>query len=335
MEDKSQIDKKRASSGWINIGTEEDGAILQMFNINEKHLIIKEKAIYELITADKVDPERKNIGLPNMIHRLVFGQGLQSAMVSKIFLTAKTLFAPQFFDDTIDVNSAVILSLEALKEFGDLEKNINDYLSCEKSEIEAYEKRKNDGNTSYALPAITDIETRCKTIFQKADHIEQILMEIIILFFPNEGLIKQSHYPKFQEIIKNKFGEGDPFYLFLEKVILFMRVVREFRNALDHRLNFIKIRDFDIQVDGTVLTPTVEFKHDDILVTRQALSGFLQLTLKTMIYVFETTMAHVGAKKVKKDFLNYQLREIPVAERHNKHVRFAFWSTLGGLEFFH
>ena len=72
MDEKDIIGKKRSSSGQINIGTEEDGAILQMFKIKGRHLILKEKAIYELITADQVDPDRQNIGLPNMIQRLLF-----------------------------------------------------------------------------------------------------------------------------------------------------------------------------------------------------------------------------------------------------------------------
>jgi hypothetical protein len=61
MGDEEQIDKKRSSSGRTNIGTEEDGVIMGMPNIKGRHLIFKERSIYELITADQVDPERNNM----------------------------------------------------------------------------------------------------------------------------------------------------------------------------------------------------------------------------------------------------------------------------------
>lgn len=73
MEDKRPIDRIRTCSGAAYIGSDEDGAIVDMINTSERLIILKEKAIYEHITADKVDPERMSIfavynGLDQSLH---------------------------------------------------------------------------------------------------------------------------------------------------------------------------------------------------------------------------------------------------------------------------
>lgn len=98
MPDKTDIEIKRNSGGVADIGTEEDGAIIDTFNLNEKIIIIKERALYEFMLADYVDPERTNILIPNSIQKLIIKQGCESEMVCRTFLTAKNLFQPQYFD---------------------------------------------------------------------------------------------------------------------------------------------------------------------------------------------------------------------------------------------
>ena len=71
MQEKKLVDKIRESSGQTEIGTDEDGAILEMKNYNGKVIIIKEKAIYELVFADDIDPERTNENLSPTINKLI------------------------------------------------------------------------------------------------------------------------------------------------------------------------------------------------------------------------------------------------------------------------
>src|SRR5262249_55523027 len=141
-----------------------------------------------------------------------------------------------------------------------------------------YEKRRSE-KASYQLPSIVNLETRCKTIFQKADHIEQILMEIITHFYPNQGLTKQSHFPKFQDVLKTIYGETDGFAEFIGKTLYFMRVVRELRNGFDHRLVIAKVTDFELQKDGNVLSPTIELNHKEVKLERTSLGEFLKVVL--------------------------------------------------------
>jgi hypothetical protein len=142
-----------------------------MITIGQKMLIVKEHAIYEMMQADYVDPDRTNINIPNTIQKRIVDKGSESPVVARVFLTAKTLFRNQFFNDTVDVQKALLLSLDLLKEVMSLESEIEQYLAKENEVSERYEKERN-AQASYALPFIGDVEKRCEKFFQNADHIE-------------------------------------------------------------------------------------------------------------------------------------------------------------------
>lgn len=70
-----------------------------------------------------------------------------------------------------------------LSELSILEKEINEYLTDENNVANEYEERK-QLKVSYKLPAVINLESKCKTIFQKANHIEQTLIDIVTEFYP-------------------------------------------------------------------------------------------------------------------------------------------------------
>lgn len=329
MKKKKPIDIKRDSGGMADIGSSEDGAILEMTKIGKRLIIVKEKAIYELMMADNVDPKRTNIDLPTNIQKLIIDKGADSEMVSKVFLTAKTLFKKELFDADIDLEKALTLSLNILQEMRQLENEINDYLNKEESLIQEYNSNK-ELKKSYAIPAFGNIETRCKTIFQKADHIEQILMEVITIFYPNENLTKQSHFPKLYEVIKNKYGEEDSFTKYLSSILDFMKLVRALRNALDHRLDVVKTFDFELQSNSDVITPTIELKkYRGSELKRQSLFELFKIILPNLIFVFENTITFISSKTFKPNPFAQGVKEIPVDKRRYKNVRYSFWSNIG------
>lgn len=335
MKEKRPIDRKRESGGTANIGTPEDGAIVGTTKIGERLIIIKEHSIYEFSLADDVDPERTNIGLPNNIQKLIIDKGTESEMVSRTFLTAKNLLKPEYLDQNIDSVKALTLILEILPELDTLQKEIADYLETEQRVSEKYEDNREKAS-SYIVPSIGNVETRCKTIFQKADHIEQMLIEMLSLFYQKEGLKKQSRFPNLHGILVEKYGEDDLFSKFVEDASGFMALVRNLRNALDHRLNFIKVTDFELQSNSDIISPTIELaKYRDTKLERQSLSDFLPIVLKNIILIIENTLAYVCNANARTHIFTYEVREIPDYQRSNKYVKYSFWSPLGVGGFYH
>jgi len=326
MKEKRPIDRIRNSGGHANIGTPEDGAIIEMKNIGGRLIIIKERSIYEMVFADKIDPERKNINLPPTINKLIIDKGAESEVVARVLLTAKTIFKPEYLIDTIDCDAVLSLVIDMLSEIFILEKEINEYSELEKKEAEAYNKRRTEKN-AFQLPSIVNLESRCKTIFQKADHIEQILMDIIFRFYPNH-LTKQSHFPKFHDVIKSIYGDEDSFSKFIENTLYFMTLIRNLRNEFDHRLDKVKVTNFELQENGSVLSPTIELKNRYVKLERTSLKNFLDITNKNLVEIIEVTFGFLAGRNVRTTGMKYQLREIPENKRKHKFVRYCFWMPI-------
>jgi hypothetical protein len=92
MEEQDPIAQRRSHGGKLDVGDGADGAIQSMMTIGKKIFAIKDRSIYEIVMADTLDPERTNINVPNMAHKLVLDQGVESLIVSQIFLTASMFF---------------------------------------------------------------------------------------------------------------------------------------------------------------------------------------------------------------------------------------------------
>jgi len=334
MSENQDIDKIRDSGGQFEIGSQEDGAINEMFEVDERLIIVKEKSIYEYFRADDVDPERTNISLPNNIQRKVIDQGSDSELIGRTILTAKTLFQTEFFDENVEIEKALSLSFEILQEMTTLENEIQEYIEEEEKLSEEYQTKTKKA-IDYSIPSIGNVETRCKTIFQKADHIEQTLMEIITIFYPDSDLTNQSHFPKFCKILKEKYGQDDPFVKYISSTLDFMRLVRNLRNALDHRLNFVTVTDFELQPDSNVLTPTIELaKYRGSKLERIALSELLPVVFNNLVLVFENTIAFLSDKNLKPSIVAQCVMQIPEEKRKYKNVRYSFWSPLGENGYF-
>lgn len=332
--EKRPIDRKRESSGQTEIGSEADGAIIEMFEFNDTLLIIKERAVYELVLADSIDPKRENFDLPTDIQRLILNGGTESELVCRSFLTAKRLFKEHYLLETIDSKKVLGLSLELTKELVALDNEINEYLNDVKRVGSEYNTQK-ISKGSYAIPSITNLETQCKTIFQKADHVTQTLMEIVTVFFPNEKLNKQSHFPKLYEILISKFGDNDEFVKFLGDSVKFLELIRSLRNCLDHRLSNVKVENFKLQPNLDVLSPTIEIDYRDSKLERTDLEIFLSIVKKNLMTVSEGLIAYLADKgtKERKGIPNY-VKFIPEDKRRNKYIQFSFWSPFGDGGFF-
>lgn len=328
MKDRRPIDRKRDSSGMADIGTKEDGAIVKMIKIGERLIVLKERSIYEFLMADDVDPERTNIKLPNNIHKLIIDKGSESEMVSRVFLTANTLLNKGNFDEEIDIEKVLNLTLDLIQELTILENEIQSYLIKEEEVSKDYESKKNK-QVSYSIPSIGNAKNRCTTIFQKADHIEQTLMKIITVFYPNDGLTQQSHFPKLYDIIKGKYGKDDGFVKFLNSILDFMKLIRNLRNALDHQLKGVEIHDYELAANSDVLAPSVELDFKGSKLERQSLSEFLKVLIPNYILICELTVVHLVGHNFKKSLMAQEIRKIPEEKRRNKFVKYSFYSPMG------
>lgn len=333
MNEERPIDNKRDSGGVFNVGTEEDGGIMETYDLNGRLLVIKEKSVYEVIFADTLDPKRENLILPSTTQRLLLTIGTESELFSRTFLTAKRLFDKKFLRGDIATDKALELTFELVIELNILDDEIQDYISIENKTIANYEERKSK-NLDHSVPSIPDIRTRCKTIFQKADHVLQAQMDIIRLFYPEFN--GTSYYKSFYSFLESKYGEQDHLVMFLRNTISFIMTIRNIRNCLDHRRSEIRINDFELQSTLEIHIPTIEIDYLESKLDKVSLAQYFSATKENLLSIFEYLIAYLCSKFIKSErILPSKVSFIPQERRRNKFAKFAYWSPLGDGGYFY
>jgi hypothetical protein len=335
MEEKEDEDirRRRSGGGRANIGTGEDGAILEMVNINEHLITIKEKSIYEFVLADTLDPERKRPNLPPNMHTKLLDRGSEDELVARTFLTAKTVFNHKHYPDSVNANKALLDMLDVVKELAAMETEIAAYNVEHNKACKLYEER--DDSRGFMLPAVPDMLTRCKTIFQKADQACQYLMVVIRVFYPEVGIKK--YYTDFEEIIQGKYGQSDPFARFLAQVVPFIMEIRRARNCLDHRKEELKLIGFELQDDNSVLSPTIEMNDAGSTIVRQDLLTYIKDAVGGLISLTEHMIPYLASKHIQPmGLIPVAVRMVPESQRLHKMIQFALWAPIGedGIYFF-
>lgn len=323
----NDINNLRNRGGQISIGSREDGAIIEMLNLNEHLLIIKENAVYELIFADDIDPTRTNPSLPLNSQKLLFEFGTESEIFSRLFLLAKRLFKTEYINPLINTTDSVWLVVDMLQELSEMKKESDSLIELEKQAIKDYDERKGTG-LDHATPSIVNIKTKCKTIFQKLDQFYQAQLALVRKFYPDFS--EQSYYSKFLEYLQNKYGENDDFFIFIQEVLPIILLSRNIRNCLDHRRSETTITDFELQIDSNILAPTIEINYNGSELKKTSLTNFLHEMIEDAVIIAENTIAFLTSKNLKTNrILPGYIKLIPEQERVNKYCKFAYWSPIG------
>lgn len=327
---KRPFDKKRDGAGSFMLqAADDDTGISEMFSLNEGLLLLTGKGIYEVKVADQIDPDRTNPKLPQNVQRQILTLGTESELVGRTLLTAKTLFADKFLPKSFDTKKAMSLSFDVLKDLVAMDTETSEFLATEKKEIEKMDSRpRNPG--SFTLPAITNVEARCKTFFQKADHIEQAAWDIVRLFYPT--IQTKCHFGKLLELAQKEYGADDGFTKFLQDALPFLLMVRNARDCLDHRnAKGANITNFVLLPDGHIIRPAIEIDFRDTKQSKAELGEFLPAVVKSMVNVFDTLLAFLCSKNPG-NILGWpiQVGFVPEDKRRNKFVRYSFGMPLNG-----
>lgn len=327
MNNYQDINNQRNRAGQVSIGSREDGAIMETFNLDEHLLIIKERAVYELVFADDIDPERTNPSLPLNSQKLLFEFGTESEIFSRLFLLAKRLFKVEYLNPSVNPSNSTWLVIDMLQELSEMKKEADSLMQQEKQAIVEYEARKEKG-LDHVTPSIPNIKTRCKTIFQKLDQFYQAQLALFRNFYPDFN--DQSYYSKFLEYSQNKYGENDDFSKFIETALPIILLSRNIRNCLDHRRSETIITDFELKIDSNILTPTIEIDYNGSKLDKTRLTDFLKNILENTIEIAEISIAYLVSKNLNPNRpLNGYVKMIPENERVNKFCKFAYWLPLG------
>jgi len=326
------INRYRESGGVISVGSEDEGQIDLVITVNGKMIVLKENAVYEIITADQIDPGRSTLEIPKMNQRLVIDLGTKTLIVSKTILAAHVLFQKGSFDN-IKRETAISLSVEALDDFYLLKLEF-DNLSREIQDEKTRYNFSNRTEETHIIPSIKSLHSKITTIFQKVDHIFQILVDIIRLYYPTDKKSQDTPFEQLSKHIADRYGESNQFSIYLNTMLEFFCHVRMLRNGLDHRLDFVEVSDFIIKHDFTIDDPSIALNHKNCRLSKRPLMPYLNNVFELLPIAFERILAVVAGDNISPSPLQFQIRYIPEEERVHQHVDYTLWSPIGDGGFY-
>lgn len=306
------------------IGTKADGDLKGAFHLNGNHFIIHENAIYEIEPVKNV----KQSNVPQFIHRLIIQQGANHPVVGQTIFQALQLVKSNFIDSKINKSELLEITLEILQEAKVLEQEVESYCELEKKLIQT--DQENNGNS---MPSIRDVTTRCKTVYQKAHHIQLLINKIILLFYP-DIINYQSEYETFINKIQEIYATESILFDKLKNWSISMNLIRELRNKLDHlNTNEVSVKDFYFNADRDprglyIMRPSIKLSSKKAKLSRTDLSKAFPNTIYTIISVYQDTLAFLINENLTEN-LKLEVREIPETQRMNKWLKYGYWSIYG------
>jgi hypothetical protein len=311
---------QRDRGGSFAIDNPDDGSpIKEMISLKDRLLIITEKCTYELQTADQIDPQRSNPRLPHNVQRRLFDLGIGSEALAKVFLQTTMLCKEGHLP--LDVLKAQRLALEALTEFAAMDHTAKAFKEIEKAGIERAEKG-NVQRGSLALPTIGGVDAHCKTFAQKAHFFGRAMLSVARLFYP-----KASNWDKLQEIVTTEFGPGDQFSKLLADVIPNLKMVLNLRDALEHQMQGVCVKDFTLEKNGNIAPPTVELNFRKSVLPRCSVVSLMDGLIVALPVYFEMMIVHLSSKFVLPVAgLPLSVALLPDTFQQAKHVRFGYWA---------
>jgi hypothetical protein len=221
---KRPIDRKRDAGGIMEIGTPDDqSAITAIFPIGDDLFAVKERGIYEVRLADRIDPNRTNIAIPNMQQR-VLNYGSDAPVVGRTLLTAKELFNPTYLPKNLDLTEALRLCFETLKDLAAMLDVAAALVQDQPAATRAVGHKGQKGG-AVALPAVGAIAARCKDFVQKADHSLQSVLGMVRVFYGKDA--GRQWFEGFTKLVSKRYGESDPFSQYLPSRAPFPKVHQE------------------------------------------------------------------------------------------------------------
>jgi hypothetical protein len=311
----------RDFGGNFSLHNPNDGSpIREAIVLGARLLMITDKCTYAIQIADQIDPDRTNPSLPHNVQQKLFDHGAESEVLCRSFLQAWRMFRKEF--QTVDVAQALQRSFEALGDLIAMHEAVESFKSAERLAIENIQSaQREDG--SYAISAVGNVRSHCKSFAQKADHCAAALMAIVRQFYPS---MKGKNWDDFCTLVTERHGSDDAFSRFLAVAVPRLQLVRNTRDCLEHiNLSGVTTRDFELHADGQVGVPSIEVNFRGSVVDRCSITSFMEGIAQEMLVAFEMTNVHMCAKNVQ-PFAGMPMTVAPLSEAYTKawRVRFGY-----------
>jgi hypothetical protein len=320
----------RSEGGYFSMGSDENDHVSGLVKVDDQLLCITQKNIRTVLMADDVDPDRTN---PNINHNIqeVIPYGSENKFVGKTLQQASILFEENSLLPHIDHNKGISIALSFLKEILSLDKVRDEYIIEQNDINESLIEMSSNGSIS-PVPCLPNLEQKLKNFILNADRAKGLIMDLVILFYPDIELSKNK--PSWEEQlhlkVKKSLGKKEQFTIFINDFKKFTQLLREIRNCIEHS----KDPGFKLELKNYVLTPkndidmpSISFIGKKNNLAKMRVVDFLELTTDNLLGIFELLMAYLSNFHANTFADNKRIViDIPEDKRpkNERHVRFRY-----------
>ncbi|MFT4275405.1 MAG: hypothetical protein QM576_03520 [Rhodopseudomonas sp.] len=321
---KRPIDKIRESALSMEIGEPgERSTITEFVKIADKLHIVTGSAIYRVMLADEIDPERTNPAVPNSQQK-VLHYGSESPLVCKTLLTAKQLFGEG--SPLADKSDAIRLSFECLRDLVALADSAQAF-SEEETSVRSRSFETRDQHRSLILPSTPNLAASCKEFILKSDHSLQSLFGIAKLFY---GANLKGWFEGLHSEICRHHGKDTQYCELSREVAVFCKSIRTTRNCIEHpkKNERVDVVDYSLTPRNEVIPPQISVTHPSFNQQAILVSDYMRQVTDHISDIFEILVAFMCSRNLRNlpesiPFL-YDVVEMPENTRANKLVRFRY-----------
>ena len=321
---KTPIDLRRDSAGSMAVGLPEEGNITDIYTVGDDRLLmIKDDAVYEIKMADMIDQGRLNPIIPNIQQRLL-SEGSRSEIVKSVLITSGRLFDPSYLQklDCQKIRNIAILATEELVAMGRIatltDKEVRGHLEALKGQ------KLKDG---LIIPNLDDARQRAKNFLQRADHfcreIFHITREFEKGFGDLDNLLKRAKAEK---------PANDDFLGFLERSVPYLKFIRNARNAVEHPIpqKRVDIRNFQLTDGAQIKPPSISIIHPKTPEPEASLSDFFLGTVLSLKNLYGHWIAHLCARHADFGGFSVGVMSTPQDRREAIHSDFMYAVAMDG-----
>lgn len=168
-----------------------------------------------------------------------------------------------------------------------------------------------------------------KSALNHADHFGASILQITRRF-----LGKVTSFESLLAKEKNGQTESPGSLESLEKLVSFLRFVRETRNSMEHptKQRHIEVRNFEIDANGQLIAPTFEHVHPKYPQPRTAITVFLRELHDALVDLYVLWIARLAGQKAHAAGAPVLVMTIPEERRNFPHVKYGYGlKTADGL----
>lgn len=309
----------------MDVGTAEEGGIEDFVTLDDRLLIVKQRAVYEFILADKVDPKRTNASIPNT-QQQVLDIGSESPLLCRTLLTGKLLFLPTHLKHVIDCQVALNHTFGFLQELAAMTAE-RDLLNREiENAIASIEGSLL--SPGFKIPKVANFEARSKAFLYRGHDAVKALLDIVRLFYGKTI----THADSLLAYVQSNLDSDNPFREFTEGAVPMLRFVWNVRNAVAHPKPEMRViaKNFLLAPNGSLGGPTIEVVHPDTPQPCVPVIPLFDNIIESLQLIFEEAIALLCDQHVRFGDFQVRVSEIPEAHRRQKHIRFSYVVNLQG-----